>query len=46
MTWKYEDGVWKSGLYTIKPRFRFFKLFFNGKFIDNFQSLQAAKDAV
>jgi hypothetical protein len=46
MTWTKENGVWKSGLYTIKPRFRFFKLFFNGKFIDNFQTLQAAKDAV
>ncbi len=44
MTWKYEDGAWVSGLYVIKKKFRYFKLFFNGKFIDNFQSLQAAKD--
>jgi hypothetical protein len=46
LMWKYENGAWVSGLYVIKKKFRYFKLFFNGKFIDNFQSLQAAKDAV
>ena len=46
MTWKYENGAWVSGLYVIKKKFRYFKLFFNGRFVDNFQSLQAAKDAV
>jgi len=46
LMWKYEDGVWVSGLYVIKKRFRYFKLFFNGRFVDNFQSLKAAKDAV
>ncbi len=46
LMWKYEDGAWVSGLYVIKKKFRYFKLFFNGRFVDNFQSLQAAKDAV
>lgn len=44
--WKYEDGAWVSGLYVIKKKFRYFKLFFNRKWVGNFQTLQSAKDAV
>lgn len=46
MSWKKENGVWVNGLYKITPMRYFFKLFFNGKFIDNFQTLQDAKNSV
>jgi len=44
MSWKKQNGAWVCGLYTIKQRFRYFKLFFNGNFVGNFNTLQDAKN--
>lgn len=46
MSWKRQNGVWVNGLYKITPMRYFFKLFFDGKFVGNFNTLQDAKDSV
>ena len=46
MSWKKQNGAWVNGLYSIKQRFRYFKLFFNGKFINNFNTLNDAKNSI
>jgi len=46
MSWKRQNGAWVCGLYVIKQRFRYFKLFFGGKFVGNFNTLQDAKDSI
>jgi len=46
MIWKKENGVWVSGLYKITPMRHFCKLFFDEKWIGNFQTLDDAKDSI
>jgi len=46
MSWKRGNGVWVNGLYKITPMRYFFKLFFNGNFVENFNTLNDAKNHV
>lgn len=44
MKWTYNNQMWTSGNFTIIQIHRYFKLYYNKTYINQFNTLQLAKD--
>lgn len=46
MNWTKTNSGWELGEYLIKKRFRYFQLYRNGILIENFNTLNDAKNSI